>query len=258
VADLLILDLASLAEMEHHIQDIQDIDVFSSITAESFYVLDTQRKQFCYIKPDDLFLCGFPVEDALRLGYDFYSKIIYPEDLPLWYDMSKVVWRYLKDNEEKRNAIDYFSCTFRLQHRYSFLAHPLLQMVYQRMKPVWETDKLYYLICSVRSSAIKKAGNLCLYNKDGVYGEYNFTSKRWKRKMIEPLTERERAILMLAGQGKSSKEVANVLFKGQNTIRNQIKVIFSKLKVHSMQEAIELAGDHRLVYPKSYCNDRKY
>ncbi|MDR0749342.1 MAG: LuxR family transcriptional regulator, partial [Tannerellaceae bacterium] len=90
--------------MEHH---IRGLDVFSSITAESFYVLDIQSKQFCYVKPDDLFLCGFSVEDALKSGYDFYSKIIYPDDLPLWEDIRKAVSRYLKNHKEKRDEFNY-------------------------------------------------------------------------------------------------------------------------------------------------------
>jgi DNA-binding CsgD family transcriptional regulator len=234
--------------MKHH---IRYFDIISSIAAESFYVLDIRKKQFCYVKPDGLFLCGYSVEDALKSGYDFYSKIIYPEDLSLCDDMGKVIWRYLKNDEEKRDHINYFSCTFRLQRKFSFMPRALPQMVYHRIKPVWENDELHYLICTVRSSSIKKVGNLCMYDKDGTYEEYNFTSKRWKQRWIEPLTERERAILMLAGQGKSSKEIADVLCKGQNTIRNQIKVIFSKLKVHSMQEALELANDHHAIYLKS-------
>jgi hypothetical protein len=111
-------------------------DLFSSITTESIYVLDIPRKQFVYIKPDDLFLCGYPVEDALREGFEFYSKIVYPEDLSLWVNICKAILRYLKDFEGKRDEIDYFSCTFRLQRNYSSLVPPLPQMVYHRMKPI--------------------------------------------------------------------------------------------------------------------------
>jgi DNA-binding CsgD family transcriptional regulator len=229
---------------------VRYFDVFSSIATESFYVLDVPRKQFCYVKPDDLFLCGFSAGEALREGYDFYSKIVYLEDLSLWTDMRKAVLRYIKNFEEKRDEIDYFSCTFRLQRKYSFRIHPLPQMIYHRMKPVWKDNESRYLICSVESSTAKEAGNLCMYSKDGLtYEEYSFRSKRWKRKTKEQLTERERAILMLAGQGKKSKEIASDLFKGQCTIRNQIKPLFSKLNVHSMREAIEFACRHRMIYP---------
>lgn len=231
---------------------ISSFDILSSLTSESFYVLDIPQKQFCYVKADDLFLCGFSVDDALRDGYKFYSKIIYPDDLLLWTNMRNVVLLYLKNFEKKRDKIDFFSCTFRLRRSYSFISlRSLSQMVYQRMKPVWVDNKLRYLICSVRSSTIKEPGNLRMYNKDGLtYEEYNLITRRWKQKAKELLTERERAILMLAQQGKSSGEIANDLCKGHNTIRNQIKPLFSKLNVHSMWEAVEFAYDHRMIYLK--------
>lgn len=222
---------------------LQCLDMFSSIVTESFYILDIPQKRFCYVKPDDFFLCGFSAEDALEEGYDFYSKIIYPEDLLLWTDIHEAILHYTRNSEESRDEIDYFSCAFRLQRNYSFLpSRPLAQMIYQRMKPVWIDNKLCYLACAIKISTIKEAGNLQICNKDGLtYKEYNFMTKRWKQKTKEQLTERERAILMLAEQGKSSGEIAGDLCKGKNTIRNQIKALFSKLKVHSMQEAIEIA-----------------
>jgi DNA-binding NarL/FixJ family response regulator len=54
---------------------------------------------------------------------------------------------------------------------------------------------------------------------------------------------------MLAEQGKTSGEIAGVLCREENTIRNQINRLFSKLEVHSMQEAIEVACSHQLIYP---------
>lgn len=231
---------------------IQHINMFSSVTTDSLYILDVLQKQFCYVKSDDFFLCGFSVGDVLRLGYDFYTKIVHPEDLSLWTDMRKAVLRYIKDFEEKKDEIDCFSCTFRLQRTCSFITRPLPQMVYHRMKPVWVNNELRYLVCSVASSTMNEAGNLRLHSKHGfTFEEYNFTTKRWKQNAKALLTERERTILMLARQGKSSVEIANYLCKGQNTIRNQIKPILSKLRVHSIIEACELACYQCMVYLKS-------
>ncbi|MFS2677223.1 hypothetical protein [Parabacteroides distasonis] len=71
--------------------------VFSSIITDSFYVLDIVQKQFIYIKPDDLFLCGHSVKEAMELGYDFFSRVIHPEDLPLW--------KIFLENLPQKNAI---------------------------------------------------------------------------------------------------------------------------------------------------------
>ena len=235
--------------VEHDAALFQHLDMLASIATECFYVVDIKYQQFCYIQPNELFLCGYSAEDALKLGYDFYLKIVYPGDLSLWAKMHKAVLQYMKDFKGKREEIDYFSCTFRIQRNYSFLIRPLPQMIYHRMKPVWVEDELRYFLCAVESSTAKEAGNLRMYSKHGLaYEEYRFKSIRWKQKTIEPLTERERAILILAQQGKDAKEIADCLCKGLYTIRNQVKPIFSKLDVNSMVEAVDIASAYRMIY----------
>lgn len=230
---------------------IRNFEIFSSVT-ECIYVWDIQKKQFCCVKADDLFLCGYSAEEALRNGYDFYHKIIHPKDLSPCLDMQIAIFQYLKNDQWDLNEIVHFSCTFRLQRNYSFLpTRSLSQMIYHKATPVWEDQKLRYLICSVNSSVIKNTGNLRAYHKGRLaYDEYNFVTKRWEHKTKELLTEREKAILMLAEQGKSSVEIANILYKGHDTIRNQIKALFIKLDVHSMQEAREIAHSDQMIYSK--------
>lgn len=229
---------------------IQYASLFSSVTTDSFYVWNIPRKQFDDIKPDGLFLCGFSVEEVLDLGYDFYPQIVHSEDLVLWTDMHKAVLRCLANYKGKHDEIDYFSCTFRLQRKCSFVSRPLPQMVYQRMKPVWIADRWAYLICTIKSSTSKEAGNLHMHFNDGLSKTYSLTTKRWKQQMKKSLTERERMILMLAQQGKSTREIADVLCKAHDTIRNQIKLLFVKLNLHTMQEAIDFVGTHRMIYTK--------
>ena len=87
-------------------------------------MVDVQQQRFCYVRPNASFLCDYAAEEALNLGYDFYTKIVHPDDLPKWGKMHKAVLRYLDDKTEKQGDVDFFSCTFRLQHNYSFLSHP--------------------------------------------------------------------------------------------------------------------------------------
>lgn len=151
------------------------LDHLFSVIKENFYVLDTQLRQFRYVKSDDLFLCNFPTENVLRMGYDFYPKIIHPEDLSLWMVMYQVALWYLKDFEETRGKIDYFSCTFRLRRKYCFkLPRSLTQMIYHRMKHIPEDNEMHYFICTVGISTCKEAGNLCTYDKNGLtYKKYD-------------------------------------------------------------------------------------
>ena len=228
---------------------IRHFELFSSIVKESGYILDIKNRQFCYIQPNNLFLCDYSVEEAFSLGYDFYEKIVYGKDLHLWALMHKAILLYLNENKDYRDDIDSFFCTFRLQRKVSFLKNPLPQMVYQQMKPVWEEHELRYLICTIDSSTAKESGNLLIFSKNGrTHKEYRIASRLWKHIMFEALTERERAILLLAQQGKTVKEIADDLYKGCHTIHNQITELFFKMEVHSMQEAIDLASNRRMIY----------
>ena len=232
---------------------IRHLEMLSAISTASFYLVDIRNRQFCYVQPNDLFLCGYTPKEALALGYGFYLKVVHPDDLPLWASIHRLVLHYIERNEDKWDEIDYFSCTFRLQRKVSFLTRPLPHMICHRIKPVWEDTKLRYLICSVDSSIVKKAGNLRLYNKDGITcKEYNFVSKKWKEKTIELLTEREKAILMLAQQGQGTKEIADNLCKSFHTIHNQLTELFFKLEVHSIMEALDLASNRRMIYVRKH------
>jgi len=225
------------------------LDMFSSIATESFYVIDLQERKFCYVSPNSSFLCGYTVEEALMLGYDFFSKIVHPEDLPSAQSTHKAILRYLSAIGEQRDEINYFSLSFRLQQKYSFLSTPLTQMIYHRVKPVWIDDRLRYFICSVGCSVAKERGKPRVYYKDGLtYEEYSFTTQRWKRTTVEPLTERERAILMLSRQGNSGKEIAGILFMGYKTFQNSVIQLYTKLGVSAMQQAIIFASNRRMIF----------
>ncbi|MDN4525797.1 response regulator transcription factor [Fictibacillus fluitans] len=58
-----------------------------------------------------------------------------------------------------------------------------------------------------------------------------------------PLTEREREVLRLVAEGKTSKEISRELFLSAGTVRNYISEILAKLQVKSRIEAISLAEE---------------
>ena len=79
------------------------INTLASIVPDSLYVIDVAESRICFIRPDDPLLCGYPADDAIRSGYDFYEKIVYADDLPLWEKMRTAVMLYLHTFKEKRD-----------------------------------------------------------------------------------------------------------------------------------------------------------
>jgi NarL family two-component system response regulator LiaR len=63
----------------------------------------------------------------------------------------------------------------------------------------------------------------------------------------DDLTEREREVLTLIGQGHSNKEIARQLFLSEKTVKNHIANIFSKLHIHDRTQAVLYAVRKGLV-----------
>lgn len=64
---------------------------------------------------------------------------------------------------------------------------------------------------------------------------------------VEPLTEREKEMLIFLGNGLSNKEMAQRLFVSENTVKFHLKNIYSKLAVSSRLQAINAARQMALL-----------
>ncbi|MFB5676325.1 response regulator [Paenibacillus terreus] len=67
---------------------------------------------------------------------------------------------------------------------------------------------------------------------DGAFGEEN------------PLTEREKEVLLMIAEGKTTKEIAGALYLTAGTVRNYISVILDKLNVSNRIEAVTRFKDN--------------
>lgn len=60
---------------------------------------------------------------------------------------------------------------------------------------------------------------------------------------LDPLTERERQVLRLAGEGKSSADIARQVHLSEGTVRNYLSEAISKLGAGNRVEAYRMARD---------------
>ena len=76
--------------------------------------------------------------------------------------------------------------------------------------------------------------------------------KSTEDELAEPLTEREKDVLRLLGQGMSNKEIGSTLFISERTARTYVSNILGKLGLASRTQAALYAVEHKLVdSPKS-------
>lgn len=63
----------------------------------------------------------------------------------------------------------------------------------------------------------------------------------------EPLTEQERNILHLIGEGKTNREIAQVLYLSEKTVRNYVSNLLSKLGFSNRSQAAAYAARRKLL-----------
>jgi LuxR family maltose regulon positive regulatory protein len=71
--------------------------------------------------------------------------------------------------------------------------------------------------------------------------------KAFPASMVEPLSERELEVLRLLKTHLSGTDIAEELAISVNTVRTHIKSIYSKLNVHSRQDAVQRAQELELL-----------
>jgi DNA-binding CsgD family transcriptional regulator len=69
----------------------------------------------------------------------------------------------------------------------------------------------------------------------------DFHAERRDNSDIPVLTNREHEVLCWLGIGKSNGEIAEILGTSPNTVKNQVRVIFDKLRVRNRTQAAGIA-----------------
>jgi DNA-binding NarL/FixJ family response regulator len=64
---------------------------------------------------------------------------------------------------------------------------------------------------------------------------------------LEPLSDREREVLVLLAQGAANKDIAEKLVITEGTVKNHVSNILAKLRVTNRTQAADLARRHGLV-----------
>ena len=100
-----------------------------------------------------------------------------------------------------------------------------------------KTDVHGYMLKDGSSDDLAEAIRKVMKGKREFAPELIFGSLREEN----PLTEREREVLQMVADGKTTKEIAALLFLSTGTVRNYMSEIISKLNVKNRIEAITMA-----------------
>lgn len=205
---------------------------------------DFCRRNFFWVSPNPLFLCGYSPHDVMNWGYDFYGKVVHPDDLSILIKAHRMVLDYFYKLPVSWRELEYISFDLRILYNQKSL------MVRHKVKPfeVTGSGDIWLAVCYVSVSARKTSGHLLIYPDNRLARhQYSFERDEWEKHTAPVLTERDKEILMLAFQEYTNREIAGMLCLAESTVKNMKTAIFRKLNASNISEAIDVAINFRLL-----------
>ena len=239
---------------------------FSCMISEALVVLDFQKRNILYVSPHYLCLCGYTPEKIKEEGYDFFKFAIHPDDLPLWKDIHIVILKSLYNKKLPIDRINYFGCTLRIRN---FLSdddeNPDYLMVYLKIKPKMQHDIPRLGICLLSIAVVPYPGNLSVFYNNYDYAIYSFTTGHWKLHFFDPLSKREKQILVLSQEGLSNKKISDKLSLTVKAVEKIKTSLFEELgldevlNLNSFLKKLQYANNRTLIfqYPTVESKKRK-
>lgn len=228
-------------------------DIMSSFMTDAFVVYDFENESLKYISNNDLITYDYAWNNNENIDECIFSNLIYPDDIKFWNTVHNVIDSSLGNGDLLVDEIEYFAFVIRLKNIQFGCNETDFVMSYVKLKPILYKGYLKLGIYVFSVSVIRKqSNNLYVYYRNMDYSEYSFLTRCWEYFQFVPLTKRQKEMLMLAQQGLSLKETAVKMNVANKTIESMRFILFEKLGVNTIEQAIQYASNRRLIY----CNPR--
>lgn len=214
-------------------------------TNSSLYIIDYNRKNFLYVSPNPLFLCGYSPDEVRKKGYAFYMDVVPADEIQMLFEINEAGFKFY-DKQPKEKKLD-----MTIEYDFHIKASDgHLHLIHHKLTPILlnSNGDMWLALCSVSLSPRTTVGNVIITCKDcTTHYSYSFEGKRWREQPNITLAEREKDILQLSVKGFSNTEIAEKLFIDVNTVKYHKKNLFYKLHAENITEAIGIATNLRLI-----------
>lgn len=223
---------------------VRTAEAFANATYQSVYIIDYFRKNFLYVSPNPLFLCGMSAEKVKELGYQFYLDHLPADEVAMLLEINQAGFSSINKVSpagRKRYTISY---DFHIinGHDKVLINHKLTGFAYQPDGSVW-------LGLSVVSlSTHSNAGQITMHCRGKrEYWEYDMQSHKWEIHDTPVLNETEKKILTLSIQGLTINAIAERAHLAVDSVKSARRRLFEKLEVSNISEAISYATNYKLL-----------
>ncbi len=223
---------------------VRSAEAFANATYQSVYIIDYFRKNFLYVSPNPLFLCGMSAEEVKKIGYQFYIDHVPDDEVDMLLEINHAGFSFINKiplTEKYKYTISY---DFHLVngHERILINHKLTALACQPDGSVW-------LGLSVVSlSTHSDAGHITMLCRDkSEYWIYSLSNHSWEKHTVPVLNETEKAILTLSIQGMTINAIAEHIKRAVDSVKTSRRRLYEKLGVSNISEAISYATNYKLI-----------
>lgn len=223
-------------------------DFLASMLNEILIIFDFELKECLYVSNKNNNLTNTQ-EKTVKFSLEELKEIIHPEDFTLCIDIYNCIENCLYNKSMPFDQLNYFSFLLRIKNFFSNKSSSGYFMSFIKLKPQWINNQMRYGICLLSASIIRKQNRLLTahyINHD--YSSFSFETKKWSYYKFSPLTKRQKEMLLWAQQGLSLKETAEKMNVSIKTIENMRSILYEKLGVSSIEQAIQYVSNRKLIY----------
>ena len=225
----------------------ESLDAIERITNTSMFVIDFVKNKLIYRTKELIFTDEATQDDIKRECPNPYWALIHEEDLQLLLETKAAYLEFVK----KLNPTQKLSYTYVIDYKISL--HKRDHMITQKFTPLklQPNGELWLGLFCITSSTNHNSKHIAIFGDNFRY-TYNFEHNKFlpfDENM--KLNQMEKAILLRAAKGFTTKQIAHDLCRSANTIKTHKARIFNKLHVSSINEAMTFIYNYRLFKSKS-------
>ena len=223
---------------------VRTAEAFANTTYQSVYIIDYFRKNFLYVSPNPLFLCGMSADAVKSKGYQFYIDHVPADEVDMLLEINKAGFSFINDVPLEEKSKYMISYDFHLLngHEKILINHKLTALACQSDGAVW----LGLSVVSLSSHS--EAGHITMHSRDkSEYWEYDLSGHTWEKRSVPALNETEKAIITLSIQGLTMNAIAEKIHITLDSVKTARRRLYEKLGVSNISEAISYATNYKLV-----------
>ncbi|MDE7376045.1 MAG: helix-turn-helix transcriptional regulator [Muribaculaceae bacterium] len=223
---------------------VRAAEAFANITYQSVYIIDYFRKNFLYVSPNPLFLCGMTAEAVKDVGYQFYLDHVPDKEIEMLLELNRAGFYFINEIPlaEKLNYTISYDFHILNGHEKILINHKLTALACQSDGAVWLGMSVVSL------SPHSDPGHITMHCRGkSEHWEYDLTNHIWAKYSTPALNETEKKIITLSVQGLTINAIAEKIHLAVDSVKTARRRLYEKLGVNNITKAIAYATSYKLV-----------